>query len=75
VPKYEYKGEVERTFPALGITVKKGDVFDGPEGLKALGLSLAEPAKSAPAVVAPKEEKAVKQEIKPSASSDKNAGA
>lgn len=73
MPKYEYKGEVERSFPTLGITVKKGDVFDGPEGLTALGLSLADPAKSAPAAVASKEN--VKEEIKSSASSDKNAGA
>ena len=73
MPKYEYKGEAERSFPTLGITVKKGDVFDGPEGLTAPGLSLADPAKSAPAVVAPKEN--LKEENKPSASSDKNAGA
>jgi len=73
VPRYEYKGEVERSFPTLGITVKKGDVFDGPEGLRAPGLSLAEPAKSAPAAQAPKEK--AKEEPKSSASSDMNAGA
>ena len=73
MPKYEYKGDVERSFPTLGITVKKGDVFDGPEGLRAPGLSLAEPAKSAPAAPAPKEK--AKEEPKPSAPSDMNAGA
>ena len=73
MPKYEYKGDVERSFPTLGITVKKGDVFDGPEGLRAPGLSLAEPAKSAPAAPASKEK--AKEEPKPSAPSDMNAGA
>ncbi len=73
MPRYEYKGEVERSFPTLGITVKKGDVFDGPEGLTALGLSLADPAKSAPAAQATKEKD--KEESKSSASSDMNAGA
>jgi hypothetical protein len=73
VPRYEYNGEVERSFPTLGITVKKGDSFDGPEGLTAPGLSLASSAKSAPAASAPKEKS--KEESKPSASSDMNAGA
>lgn len=69
--KYQYNGDEERSFPTLGITVKKGDTFDGPEGLNAPGLSLESSAKSAPAAVAPKE----KDPVKPSASSDMNAGA
>ena len=69
--KYLYNGEVERSFPSLGITVKKGDTFEGPEGLKAPGLTLESSAKSAPAAPAPKE----KETSKPSASSDMNAGA
>ena len=73
MPRYEYNGEVERSFPTLGITVKKGDSFDGPEGLTAPGLSLASSAKSEPAASAPKEKS--KEESKPSASSDMNAGA
>ena len=74
MPKYEYKGDAERSFPALGITVKKGDTFDGPEGLTAPGLILASSAKTAPAVpTAPKENK--QEQVKPSASSDMNAGA
>lgn len=73
MPKYEYKGDDERSFPALGITVKKGDTFDGPEGLTAPGLVLASSAKSAPAVSAPKENK--QEQVKPSAPSDINAGA
>ena len=76
--RYTYNGDEDRTFPSLGITVKKGDSFDGPEGLRARGLSLDSNAKSAPAVpTAPKE--AVKEinktENKPSASSDITAGA
>lgn len=53
--KYQYNGDVERTFPALGVTVKKGDTFEGPEGLSAPGLSLVSSAKSAPAETASKE--------------------
>jgi hypothetical protein len=75
VPKYQYNGDVERFFPTLGKIVKKGDVFDAPDGLVAPGLSLAEPAKTAPAASAPKEKEKTKEEPKPSASSDSNAGA
>jgi hypothetical protein len=76
--RYIYNGDEDRTFPSLGITVKKGESFDGPEGLRARGLSLDSNAKSAPAVpTAPKE--AVKEinktENKQSASPDTTAGA
>jgi hypothetical protein len=76
--RYIYNGDEDRTFPSLGITVKKGESFDGPEGLRARGLSLDSNAKSAPAVpTAPKE--AVKEinktENKQSASPDITAGA
>lgn len=76
--RYIYNGEEDRAFPSLGITVKKGESFDGPEGLRARGLSLDSNAKSAPAVpTAPKE--AVKEinktENKQSASPDITAGA
>ena len=80
--RYTYNGEESRTFPSLGITVKKGESFDGPEGLRARGLSLAQSApKAAPAVSeAPKEAvkektKEVNKEDKPSASTDITAGA
>ena len=81
--RYIYNGDEDRTFPSLGITVKKGDSFDGPEGLRARGLSLASSApKTAPAVAeAPKEavkeqpKQEIKLENKPSASSDITAGA
>ena len=76
--RYIYNGDEDRVFPSLGITVKKGESFDGPEGLRARGLSLDSNAKSAPAVTtAPKE--AVKEinktENKQSASPDITAGA
>ena len=80
--RYTYNGEEDRTFPSLGITVKKGESFDGPEGLRARGLSLAQSApKTAPAVSeTPKETvkekvKEVIKEDKPSASTDITAGA
>lgn len=81
--RYTYNGDEDRTFPSLGITVKKGESFDGPEGLRARGLSLASSApKTAPAVSeAPKEaaKKEIKEEIKSenkqSASPDITAGA
>lgn len=71
--KYQYNGDEERSFPSLGITVKKGDTFEGPDGLRAPGLSLESSAKSAPAVTATKENK--QEQVKSSASSDSNAGA
>ena len=76
--RYTYNGEEDRVFPSLGITVKKGESFDGPEGLRARGLSLDSNAKSAPAVpTATKEivKEINKTENKPSASSDITAGA
>lgn len=69
--KYQYHGDDERSFPTLGITVKKGDTFEAPEGLVAPGLSIESSAKSAPAAVASKE----KETTKSSAASDTNAGA
>jgi len=76
--RYIYNGEEDRVFPSLGITVKKGESFDGPEGLRARGLSLDSNAKSAPAVPTATKE-AVKEinktENKQSASPDITAGA
>jgi hypothetical protein len=76
--RYIYNGDEDRVFPSLGITVKKGESFDGPEGLRARGLSLDSNAKSAPAVpTAPKEtvKEINKTENKQSAPSDITAGA
>lgn len=33
--KWTYSGEGERVFPTLGVTVNKGDTFDGPDDLSA----------------------------------------
>jgi len=30
--KFQYDGDSELVFPTLGVTVKKGDVVDAPEG-------------------------------------------
>ena len=62
MPHYEYDGDTVRTFPTLGITVKKGDSFDGPAGLKAQGLSIASSAKAAPVAKETKEIKETKKE-------------
>ena len=82
MPKYEYVGEGERVFPSLGITAKKGDVFEAPEGFKAMGVNLVGSNKTAPAVSQAVKDnhptsfnKEKKEETKPSASSDQNAGA
>ena len=71
--RYTYNGDEDREFPSLGITVKKGESFDGPEGLRARGLSLASSAtKSAPVEpIATKEE--IEVETKPQ--DNKTAGA
>lgn len=63
--KYQYNGDAERSFPTLGVTVKKGDTFEGPEGLVAPGVSLVSSAKSAPAESASKEK--VKVSFNPNA--------
>lgn len=73
MPKYLYNGDIERSFPTLGIIAKKGDSFDGPDGLTAPGLSIVSSGKTAPAVAPIKEN--IKSTANPSASSDINAGA
>lgn len=74
MPKYEYNGDSELVFPTLGITANKGDSFDGPDGLKAQGLSIASSSKTAPAVSAAVKEQA-KETTTPPASSGTTAGA
>jgi hypothetical protein len=74
MPRYEYNGEVERVFPTLGLTVNKGDSFDGPEGLTAEGLSIVSSARTAPAVSTAVKE-STKETTTPPASSGITAGA
>ena len=38
---YQFDGEQETVFPTLGVTVKKGDTFEAPEGLVLPGVSIA----------------------------------
>lgn len=71
MPKYQYNGEDERSFPTLGITVKKGETFDSSEEINAPGLSIVSSGKTAPAEPA----KENKSQVKSSASSDMSAGA
>jgi hypothetical protein len=49
---FTYTGDAEIVFPTLGITVKKGDKFEAPEGFTALNVSETKTTKatSAPTV-------------------------
>lgn len=47
---YEYTGEAELVFPTLGITVKKGDVFEAPADLSAASVSLVKDSKKKPTI-------------------------
>lgn len=64
--KYEYNGDSELVFPTLGITVKKGDVFEAPEGLVADGV-VSSNAKTTTKVSAPEvaaDETATTEDVK-----------
>lgn len=37
---YEYNGDAVLEFPTLGIIAKKGDQFEGPDGITAPGVSV-----------------------------------
>lgn len=53
---YEYKGDGVLEFPTLGISVKKGDQFDGPDGITVAGVSVVSAKSSKPSPIAPKDE-------------------
>lgn len=53
---YEYKGDAVLEFPTLGLIVKSGDTFEGPDGITALGVSVVSAKAGKPVPVAPKEE-------------------
>lgn len=40
MPTFIYNGEDERTFPALGVTVKPGDTFEAPDDFSAANVAL-----------------------------------
>jgi hypothetical protein len=44
--KYVYSGDEELVFPTVGKLVRKGDEFDGPEGLVYEGLSVVDGKKA-----------------------------
>jgi hypothetical protein len=44
--KYRYEGQEELVFPTLGLTIKNGDEFEGPEGLTLNKLVVADSKKS-----------------------------
>lgn len=44
--KYLYDGEEELVFPTIGKVVRKGDEFEGPEGLQYEGLSVVDTKKA-----------------------------
>ena len=46
---FTYIGEDERTFPSLGITVKKGEKFEAPEDFSAANVSATKTTKATPA--------------------------
>jgi hypothetical protein len=38
VVKYVYQGDEELVFPTLGVTVKKGSTFEGPDDITTSGI-------------------------------------
>ena len=53
---YIYKGEGERVFPSLGITVKKGESFEAPADFYAVDVIQVKIQKATPAVTKESEE-------------------
>lgn len=50
---YIYNGEQEIVLPTLGLTLKKGDQFDAPDGLVIAGVSIATGKKAKPVIDEP----------------------
>jgi hypothetical protein len=50
VATFTYKGEGERVFPSLGITVKTGDSFEAPSDFNAPDVLQVKTVKATPAV-------------------------
>lgn len=53
---YIYKGEGERVFPSLGITVKEGETFEAPADFYAVDVVQVKIQKATPAVTKESEE-------------------
>jgi hypothetical protein len=61
---YEYNGDSVLEFPTLGIVAKKGDQFEGPDGITASGVSVVTGKSGKAMPVAPKEETPVETDTK-----------
>jgi hypothetical protein len=61
---YEYKGDADLEFPTLGLVVKSGDQFDGPDGITAPGVSVVAGKTGKATPVATKEENPVESDTK-----------
>lgn len=61
---YEYKGDSVLEFPTLGLVVKSGDQFDGPDGITALGVSVVTGKSGKATLVTQKEETPVDSDTK-----------
>jgi hypothetical protein len=53
---FTYKGEGERVFPSIGITVQSGDSFEAPSDFDALDVIQVKTVKATPAVTKENEE-------------------
>ena len=53
---FTYKGEGERVFPSIGITVKSGDSFEAPSDFDAPDVLQVKTVKATPAVTKENEE-------------------
>jgi hypothetical protein len=53
---FTYKGEGERVFPSIGVTVKSGDSFEAPSNFNALDVLQVKTVKATPAVTKETEE-------------------
>lgn len=61
---YEYKGDSVLEFPTLGLVVKSGDQFEGPDGITAEGVSVVAGKSGKATQVASKEETPVDSDTK-----------
>jgi hypothetical protein len=61
---YEYNGDSVLEFPTLGLLVKSGDQFEGPEGITALGVSVVAGKSGKATPIATKQENSVDSDTK-----------
>jgi hypothetical protein len=61
---YEYNGDSVLEFPTLGLVVKSGDQFEGPEGITAPGVSVVAGKSGKATPIATKQENSVDSDTK-----------